>query len=72
MKEKEVFNGKRISLYDYKDEQGNDIVRVTTNQRKKRLEKKAAREAKREERKDKRSKSKGKKVKSTRRIRAQF
>ena len=54
------------------NEQGNDIVRVTTNQRKKRLEKKAAREAKREERKDKRSKSKGKKVKSTRRIRAQF
>ena len=26
MKEKEVFNGKRISLYDYKDEQGNDAI----------------------------------------------
>ena len=25
-KEKEVYNGKKISLYDYKDEEGNDAI----------------------------------------------
>ena len=40
------------------NEQGNDIIRVTTNKRKKRMEKKSDRDDRRNERKDKIKKSK--------------
>ncbi|MHA1156529.1 MAG: hypothetical protein ACTSQK_10520 [Candidatus Heimdallarchaeota archaeon] len=65
----------RNKLVSYKvgeNEQGNDIIRVTTNKAKRRAEAKKEREARRKSRKEDNSKGKGKRIKQKRKIVAKF